>query len=161
MQTLVRIKLWDQTVRTQVSRNKGKTPIWNQNLIVEKVNQSKNRNVAVIEIWQNDEWNSNMLLGYNTLNIDELGIFGEKKKTSRWIDLKDEDLGIGKVLINFEWRIQERKVNLIKDDSREEKIKMGKEKIAKNETNKKNITNSKKCKRIKFIIFLIYLAFIY
>ena len=32
MQTLIRIKLWDQTVRTQVSRNKGKTPIWNQNL---------------------------------------------------------------------------------------------------------------------------------
>ena len=147
MQTLVRIKLWDQTVRTKVSMNKGKTPIWNQNLVVSRHTQSKNKNLAIVELWQNDEWNANKLLGSNVLNIDELEVFGEKKKTSRWIEMKqDEDQKIiGRVLVHFEWKLQEKKVGNSKNSEREDKILQAKERQAKSSHNKEIITNSKKC----------------
>ena len=156
MQTLVRIKLWDQTVRTKVSMNKGKTPIWNQNLSVERHTQSKNKNIAIVEIWQNDEWNANKFFGSSILNIDDLEVFDENKKTSRWLDLINEEQNVGRVLIGFEWKAQEKKLNTVKTNASEEVMKVRKEKMEKGATNKRMIMNSKKCQYPEFfkLIFL-------
>ena len=152
MQTLIRIKLWDQTVKTNVSRNKGKTPIWNQNLMVTRNFQSKTKNIANIEIWQNDEWNANKFLGSSLLNIDELDLFGDKKKSAKWVDLVNENKNIGRVLLGFEWKVQEKKVVAPTDGlSHEEKLKQSKEKMSKGANNKQIIMNSKKCKFKKYL----------
>lgn len=146
MQTLVRIKLWDQKVRTKVSRNKGKTPIWNQNLTVERHTQSKNKNMAIIEIWQNDEWSAaNKFFGSGLLNIDDLEIFGENKKTSSWLSLMNEDKNVGRVLIAFEWKAQEKKMPGLNNSHSEQRLKQSKEKLERGAFNKQIIMNSKKC----------------
>lgn len=152
MKTLIRIKLWDQTVKTKVCKNKGKSPIWNENLTVQRHTHSKNKNVAIIELWQNDEWNANKFLGSYFLDIDDLGIFSDQKKTSRWIEISNEKKGIGRVLINFEWKSQEKKINdALKSNNIDngEKIKKTNERLAKGSTNKQNIVNSKKRKKYK------------
>lgn len=150
MQTLIRIKLWDQTVKTNVCKNKGKSPIWNQNLTVQRHTQSKNKNIAIIELWENDEWNANKFLGSNFIDVDDLGVFNlENKKTSRWIEISNDNKNIGRVLINFEWKLQEKKItdlSKISNKETEEKIKKTNDKLAKGATNKQNIMHSKKRK---------------
>lgn len=152
MQTLIRIKLWDQTVKTKISRNKGKNPIWNQNLTVARNLQCKTQNIANIEIWENDEWNANKFLGSSLLNIDELDLFGDKKKNAKWIDLVNENKNIGRVLLSFEWKLQEKKVvTPINPWNTEEKLKESKEKMSKGANNKQIILNSKKCKLMNLL----------
>ncbi len=75
METLIRVKIWDQTAKSENSKLKGLSPIWNQNLLItKKKNSNYSSNVLQIEIWQNDEWNANNYLGNTELNLDEIEV---------------------------------------------------------------------------------------
>ena len=78
METLIRVKLWDQTTKSETSKLKGMSPIWNQNLLINKKRDvSYASNLIQIEIWQNDEWNANNFLGNADLNLDEIEVLIE------------------------------------------------------------------------------------
>lgn len=145
METLIRIKLWDQIVKTNTSKLKGKSPVWNQNLSIIKKNDN---NCMAIELWQNDEWSSHNYLGSCEINLDEIEFFN-KKKIAKWCELFNKEKNIGKVLVNIEWKTQNNeKKNVERELSPQlhnKKLKESEDKINKGIENKQKLILAKKC----------------
>lgn len=101
MNPFYKIFLWGYMTISKPCKKGGKTPKWDQTINI-KFNENSLNSDLKLEIWDEKNLGDNDIIGSGLLKLDE--IFDKKKFPQQWIDIFTDEVKVGRVLLNIEWK---------------------------------------------------------